>query len=98
MSEPGARPLVTISAAQQSLELRRSQSAEAMRREWRRTWRGVFAQCVALAVIGYSIYGVSFAVRSGEQSDLIVAVSFLIAYALPFFRLVHFFVKHADQF
>ena len=69
-----------------------------MRREWRRTWRGVFAQCVALAVIGYSIYGVSFAVRSGEQSDLIVAVSFLIAYALPFFRLVHFFVKHADQF
>ena len=98
MSEPGARPLVTISTARQSVELRRSQVAETMRREWRRIWRRVFAQCVVLSVIGYSIYGVSFAVRSGEQSDLIVAASFLVAYVFPFFRLVHFFVTHADQF
>lgn len=98
MSEPGDRPLVTISPAQQSVELRRSQLAETMRREWRRTWQGVYAQCIVLVLIGYSTYGLSLAVRSGEQSGLIVAVSFVIAYVLPFFRLVHFFVKHSDQF
>jgi hypothetical protein len=69
-----------------------------MQQQWRRTWRRVFAQCVILALAGYSLYGVSWTLRSGTQSELVVAVSFAIAYVLPFFRLVFFFVKHSDQF
>jgi type VI protein secretion system component VasF len=94
----GPTLLVRISRAQQEVEARRAHEVEAMRREWRRTWLQVFLQCVVLAVAGYLLYGVSWALRSGIQSELIAAISFVIAYALPFFRLVFFFVKHADQF
>jgi hypothetical protein len=94
----GPTVLVRISHAQQEVEVRHAHEVEAMRREWRRTWLRVFLQCVVLAIAGYLLYGVSWALRSGTQSELIVAISFVIAYVLPFFRLVFFFVKHADQF
>jgi len=93
-----SRRLLTIEPYRQTKELQRAREVEEQARSWRRTWRRVFAECVALAMLGYAIYGASFATQSGEVSDLIVAISFCVSYALPFFRLVFFYVKHSDQF
>lgn len=49
-------------------------------------------------MLGYAIYGVSFTTPSGETTDLLVATGFCVSYALPFFRLIFFYVKHSDQF
>ena len=98
MSERQPRPLVTISAAQQSIEARRAREAELMQLGWRRSWQRVFVQCVVLAFVGYLMFGITFAFRSGQQSELLSTSAFVVSYVLPFFRLVFLFVKHGDQF
>ncbi len=90
--------MVVLSEARKAVESRRAAEVEATVREWRRTWRRVFAQCVGLALGGTVLYGVSFGLTSGTDAELVAAAAFLVGYVIPFFRLVFFFVKHADQF
>jgi hypothetical protein len=50
-----------------------------------------------LAVLGYAGYGASFTLR-GNEARVIAAASFVVAYVLPAFRLLVFFLRHAEEF
>ena len=89
--------LLTISAARRAQESRRADLAELSQRQWRRSWRRVFAQCLGLALLGYLVYGVSFGLTGGS-SRLFAAAAFVLGYVVPLFRLLAFFLHHADQF
>ena len=89
--------LLTLHPARRDRESANACLIEEGVRLWRRAWRGVYLQCVGLMVIGYLLYGFSWSLP-GDQAILWSALGFVIAYALPFFRLIAFLLRHADQF
>jgi len=90
-------PLLQVDPARRAKEAARATEAEALDREWRRTWRLVYLQCMGLAVLGYVGFGVSFGFQ-GDTATILAAGSFVVAYVLPLLRLLVFFLRHADQF
>jgi hypothetical protein len=89
--------LLTLHQVRRDRESANAHLVEEGVRSWRRAWRGVYLQCVALMVIGYVLYGISWGLL-GNQAILLSALGFVVAYGLPFFRLIAFFLRHADQF
>lgn len=89
--------LLSVDPARQAIELGHAAIAEAAEADWRRSWRRVYAQCIGLMLLGYACFGASWAL-TGRSGGLLAAGSLVIAYVLPFFRLLIFFVRHADQF
>ncbi|HEV8600031.1 MAG TPA: hypothetical protein VGQ69_11770 [Gemmatimonadales bacterium] len=89
--------LVTLTASRQAKESAHANEAELLERHWRRAWIHVFAQCLGLALLGYLSYGISWGL-TGSGAVLLAATGFLVGYVLPFFRLLAFFLRNADQF
>lgn len=89
--------LLSLPQTRRDREATNGRLIEAGTRVWRRTWHVAYLQCLALLVIGYVLYGVSWGLP-GEKGVLVSALGFVVAYALPFFRLIAFFLRHADQF
>lgn len=90
-------PLLRLDPARAAKELARARESEKQQRAWRRSWLRVYLECAALSLVGTLIYGSSWG-ATGEQGTLFSALGQVVAYALPFFRLVVFFVKNSDQF
>jgi hypothetical protein len=91
-------PLLVLDPARRAREKARASEVEALEREWRRAWHRVFAECLGLFLLGYILYGLAFGKYAVGRAALIAAVAMVVGYAGPFFRLVTFFVRHADQF
>ncbi len=89
--------LLRLDQARSNRESVKARHIEAGVRHWRRAWIAAYLQCLGLMVIGYGLYGMSWG-RSGDDAILLSALGFVVAYALPFFRLIAFFLRHADQF
>jgi hypothetical protein len=90
-------PLLELGPARRRQESAHASEAESLEQAWRRTWRMVFAQCFALALLGYTAYGLSWGL-SGDGAAVLAAGSLLVGYVLPLCRLLAFFLRHADQF
>ncbi len=91
-------PLLVLDPARRAKEQARASEVEALERGWRRAWHRVFAECLGLFLLGYAIYGVAFGEHPVGQAALIAAAAMVVGYVGPFFRLVAFFLRHADQF
>jgi len=89
--------LLSLGPLRRQKELVHACEAEAMEQEWRRAWRRVFAQCIGLALAGYLAYGLSWGLN-GDGAMVLAAASLVVGYVLPLFRLLAFFLRHADQF
>lgn len=89
--------LLSLDDTRRNRELANADLAALGERSWRRAWLGAYLQCLGLVLAGYFLFGLSWAYH-GDAATLISSVAFLVAYALPFFRLVAFFLRHADQF
>ena len=89
--------LLSLDQLRRNRESAKARLIEEGVRRWRRTWIAAYLQCLGLMVIGYLLYGMSWS-RSGDDAILLSALGFVVAYALPFFRLIGFFLRHADQF
>jgi hypothetical protein len=89
--------LLSLDPVRQAAESGRAGRVEAERRAWRRSWFAVYAQCAALCGAGTLLYALSWRF-TGDGAKVLSALGQVVAYALPFFRLVVFFVKNADQF
>jgi len=90
-------PLLVLGPARCEKELAHAREAEGMERSWRRAWHAVFAQCIALALLGYAAYGMSWGL-SGDRATIWAAGGLVVGYVLPLARLLAFFLRHADQF
>jgi hypothetical protein len=89
--------LLSLDQPRRDREIASARLVEAGTRHWRKAWLMAYLQCLALMLAGYVLYGLSWG-RSGDEAVLISALGFVVAYALPFFRLIAFFLRHADQF
>lgn len=91
-------PLVVVDPFRQAAERRRAQLADTARSQWRRSWRRVYAQCIALFVLGAGLYGASWGLTDRGQVGAALAASVVVSYVLPLARLLAFFLRHSEQF
>jgi hypothetical protein len=89
--------LLTVDPARAEQELTRAREAEALQRIWRRRWLRVYAECIGFAAGGTLLYAASWGLP-GDAGVLLSATGQVVAYGFPFFRLIFFFVRNADQF
>jgi hypothetical protein len=90
-------PLLELGPARRRQESAHASEAESLEKAWRRSWRMVFGQCIALALLGYTAFGLSWGLR-GDGAAVLAAGSLVVGYVLPLCRLLAFFLRHADQF
>lgn len=79
-------------------ESARADRAETAMRVWRRAWHRIYLECLLYCCAGYVLYGVSFHLTSGNRAAVLVAMSFVVAYVVPLFRLMVFYLRHSDDF
>lgn len=89
--------LLTLDPVRIDRERLAADLVEAGTRHWRRAWVSAYLQCVAFTVAGLALYGLSWGLH-GDPAVVVSALAFVVAYALPFFRLIAFYLRHADQF
>lgn len=90
--------LLTLDPARVAREVRHAAAAKAAADRWRLAWLRVYGQCLLLFLVGYLLYGMSWGIADGQTALLVAALSQFVAYAVPLFRLLAFYLKHADQF
>ena len=93
-----AMALVVVDPARQAAEQRNARLHEAGWAEWRRRWRRVYAQCLALFTLGVVLYAGSWSLTEPRLVGLVLAGSVTVSYVLPLARLLAFFLSHAEQF
>ncbi|NOT09818.1 MAG: hypothetical protein HOP28_16620 [Gemmatimonadales bacterium] len=90
--------LLTLDPVRVAREVRHAAAAFAAADRWRLAWLRVYAQCLLCFLAGYVMYGMSWGASDPTTVSILVSLSQFVAYAVPLFRLLSFYLKHADQF
>jgi hypothetical protein len=95
---PSAAPLLFLDPLRRARECAPAAVGVPTARAWRRSWRRVYVECILYFCAGYVLYGASFNMPNGDRAAVLVGLSFVVYYVVPLFRLLLFYLSHADDF
>ena len=90
--------LLHLSAERRAREERRALETETLGRAADRRDRRVFAECIALVLLGVPFYAWSWNTDDPNHAQIRAALGFAVSYAAPFFRWLLYHVRTSETF
>lgn len=98
MPEPQRQNLLDVPPERRAREERRALEIETLGRAAERRDRRMFAQCIALCLLGVPFYAWSWHTVDPDRAQIWAALGFAVSYAAPFFRWLVYHVRTSETF